>query len=58
MPAPVSRFMNLRKSKTECEQLVLLAYRPGARETKALAQPQHSLEPLDRASRRVERLEL
>jgi hypothetical protein len=56
MPAPVSRFVNLRKSETDRQQLVLLAYRPGAREIKALAQPQHGFEPPDRASCRAEGL--
>src|SRR4051812_18207125 len=36
------------------QQLVLLADGPGAREAEALAQPQHGLEALDRALRRVE----
>src|SRR4051812_11913245 len=56
MPTPVSRFMNLREAETEREQPVLLAYRPGAREIKALTQPQHGLEPPDRSSCRVEGL--
>src|SRR3954452_5341212 len=56
MAAPVSRFVNLREAETEREQPVLLAYRPGAREIKALTQPQHGLEPPDRSSCRVEGL--
>jgi hypothetical protein len=58
VPTPVSRFVNLRETEAEREQPVLLADRPRTGKAKALAQPQHSLEPLDRASRRVERLEL
>src|SRR3954468_2015544 len=38
---PVLCFVDLGKSKTEREQLVLLAYRLGTREVRALAQPQH-----------------
>ena len=55
--APILHFVNLRKTEAEREQLVLLAHRPGAYKTKALAQPQHGLEPLDRAPGRVEGLE-
>src|SRR4051794_545449 len=55
--APVSRFVNLWETEAEREQPVLLAHRPGARKAKALAQPQHRLEALDRALRRVKGLE-
>src|SRR4051794_16685178 len=48
MPAPVSRFVNLRESETEREHLVLLAHRPGTREVESFTQPQHGLEPPDR----------
>src|SRR4051795_1210266 len=56
MPTPASRFMNLGKSETEREQLVLLAYRPGTRKPESLPQPQHGFEPPDRPSCRVEGL--
>src|SRR4051795_347228 len=56
MPTPASRFMNLGKSETEREQLVLLAYRPGTRKVESLPQPQHGLEPPDRSSCRAEGL--
>ena len=39
------------------EPPVLLAHGPRARKAKALAQPQHRLEALDRTPRRVEGLE-
>ena len=39
-PAPVSHFVNLWETEAECQQLVLLAHRPGARKAEALAQPQ------------------
>src|SRR4051812_33688101 len=55
--APVSHFVNLWKTETEREPPVLLAHRPGTRKAEALAQPQHGLEPLDRAPRCVEGLE-
>ncbi len=48
--ASVSRFVNLRKSEAEREQAVLLADGPRAGKAEALAQPQHGLEALDRAS--------
>jgi hypothetical protein len=51
-----SDFVNLWKSETDREQPVLLAHRPGTHKAKALAQPQHGFEPLDRASRGVEGL--
>src|SRR4051794_25486068 len=35
--APVSHFINLRETEAECQQLVLLAHRPGARKAEALA---------------------
>ena len=38
-PARFSRFVNLRKSETDTDQLVLLANRPRASEPEALAQP-------------------
>jgi hypothetical protein len=56
MQGPVSRFVNLWKSETEREQLVLLAYRPGTHEGESFAQPQHSFEPPDFPSCRAERL--
>ena len=49
-PTPISCFVNLRETETDCEQPVLLTDRPRAREAEALAQPQHGLEALDRAS--------
>ena len=51
-----SRFVNLWRTEAEREKPVLLAHRPGARKAEALAQPQHGLEPLDRAPGRVESL--
>src|SRR4051812_35229542 len=57
VPTPVSHFVNLRKSETEREQLVLLAYRPGTREVEPFAQPQHGFKPPDRASCRAKGLE-
>src|SRR4051794_32890461 len=51
-----SRFVNLWKTEAEREKPVLLAHRPGARKAEALAQPQHGLEPPDRAPGRVESL--
>src|SRR3954447_14146687 len=56
-PTPVSHFVNLWETETDCEQSVLLAHRPAARKAEALAQPQHRLEALDRAPGRVERPE-
>src|SRR3954453_12082866 len=55
-PTPVSHFVNLWETETDCEQPVLLAHRPRAGEAKPLAQPQHGLKPLDRTPRRVEGL--
>src|SRR5829696_3347608 len=55
-PTPVSHFVNLWKTEAEREQPVLLANRPRAGKAEALAQPQHRLEALDRAPRRVESL--
>ena len=49
MAAPVSHFVNLWETETDREQPVLFAHRPGTRKAKALAQPQHRLETLDRA---------
>src|SRR3954466_4711798 len=51
-----SRFVN-RETEAEREQPVLLAHRPRAGKAETLAQPQHRLESLDRAPRRVEGLE-
>src|SRR5215217_3044868 len=56
-PTPVSPFVNLWETETDCEQPVLLAHRPAAGKAEALAQPQHGFEPLDRTPRRVEGLE-
>jgi hypothetical protein len=56
VPIPVSRFMDLRKSKTEREQSVLLAYCPDTREVKALAQLQHGFKHPDYPSCRAEGL--
>src|SRR5829696_4655456 len=56
-PTPVSHFVNLWKTEAEREQPVLLADGPRARKAEPLTQPQHRLEPLDRASGRVEGLE-
>src|SRR3954468_9465725 len=56
-PASVSDFVNLLKSKAVSEQLVLLPHGPRAGEPEALAQPEHRLEPLDGAPRRVEEAE-
>src|SRR3954447_17870990 len=55
-PTPVSHFVNLWETETDCEQSVLLAHRPAAGKAEALAQPQHRLEALDRTPRRVEGL--
>ena len=49
-----SDFMNLQETETDRQQPVLLPHRPRAGEPKALAQPQHGLEPSDRAPRHVE----
>src|SRR3954470_18750098 len=54
--APILHFVNLRETEAEREKPVLLAHRPGARKAEALAQPQHGLEPPDRAPGRVESL--
>src|SRR5215212_9476453 len=53
---PVSHFVNLWETQTDCEQSVLLAHRPAAGKAEALAQPQHGLKALDRAPGRVEGL--
>src|SRR4051794_39311616 len=55
-PTPVSHFVNLWETETDCEQAVLLAHRPAAGKAKALAQPQHRFKPLDRTPGRVEGL--
>src|SRR5215203_3199191 len=55
--APILHFINLRETEAEREQPVLLAHGPRAGKAEALAQPQHRLEALDRAPRRVEGLE-
>src|SRR4051812_9099067 len=55
--ASILHFVNLWKTEAEREQPVLLAHRPGARKSEALAQPQHGFEALDRTPRRVEGLE-
>src|SRR5215207_3924164 len=55
--APVSHFVNLWETETDCEQSVLLTHRPAAGKAKALAQPQHGFEALDGPSRCVEGLE-
>src|SRR3954468_15458368 len=56
-PTPVSHFINLWETETDCEQPVLLTHRPAAGKAEALAQPQHGFEALDRAPRRVEGLQ-
>src|SRR3954452_4679149 len=56
-PTPGSHFVNLWKTEAEREQADLLAHGPRAGKAEALAQPQHRLEPLDRAPGRVEGLE-
>src|SRR5215210_5098130 len=56
MPTPVSCLVKLGKSKTVCEQLVLLAYCSGVGKVESFAQPQHGFEPSDRPSCRVEGL--
>src|SRR3954452_3100179 len=53
--ASFSRFVRDGKPEAIGQQLVLLAHGPGAGEAEALAQPQHGLEVLDGAPRRVER---
>src|SRR3954447_12409651 len=55
--ASISDFVNRGETEAEREQPVLLADGPRARKAEALAQPQHRLEPLDGAPRRVEGLE-
>src|SRR4051812_229656 len=57
VPTPVSPFVNLWETETDCEQSVLLTHRPAAREAEALTQPQHGFEALDGPPRRVEGLE-
>src|SRR3954468_16897898 len=56
-PTPVSHFINLWETETDCEQSVLLAHRPRAGKAEALAQPQHGFEALDGAPGRVEGLQ-
>src|SRR3954468_4060540 len=56
-PTPVSHFINLWETETDCEQPVLLTHRPAAGKAEALAQPQHGFEALDRAPGRVEGLQ-
>src|SRR3982751_4411501 len=56
-PTPVSHFVNLWETETDCEQSVLLTHRPAAGKAEALAQPQHGFEALDGAPRCVEGLE-
>src|SRR3954465_1589295 len=56
-PTPVSHFVNLWETETECEQSVLLTHRPAAGKAEALAQPQHGFEALDGAPGRVEGLQ-
>src|SRR3954447_4266250 len=56
-PTPVSHFVNLWETETDCEQPVLLQYRPAAGKAEALAQPQHRLEAVDRTPGCVEGLE-
>src|SRR3954453_22204956 len=56
MPTPISHFVNLRKSETEREQLVLLAYRPSTREVESFAQSQHGFKSPDRPSCRAKGL--
>src|SRR5215207_3400004 len=55
--APVSHFVNLWKTETDCEQSVLLTHRPAAGKAEPFAQPQHGFEALDGPSRCVEGLE-
>src|SRR3954467_14470159 len=54
---PVSHFINLWETETDCEQSVLLTHRPAAGKAEALAQPQHGFEALDGAPGRVEGLQ-
>src|SRR3954465_12441029 len=54
---PVSHFVNLWETETDCEQSVLLTHRPAAGKAEALAQPQHGFEALDGPSRCVEGLQ-
>src|SRR4051794_16422901 len=49
-------FVNLRKTETDREQLVLFAHRPRPGKAGALAQPQHRFEALNGPSRCVEGL--
>src|SRR3954452_16786324 len=42
------------ETETDCEQPVLLTHSPAAGKAKALAQPQHGFEALDRTPGRVE----
>src|SRR5215217_1107549 len=56
-PTPVSHFVNLWETETDCEQSVLLTHRPAAGKAEALAQPQHGFEALDRTPGCVEGLE-
>src|SRR4051794_24525319 len=56
-PTPVSHFVNLWETETDCEQPVLLTHRPAAGKAEALAQPQHRFEALNGPSRCVEGLE-
>ena len=53
---PSSGFINLRKTETDRQQLVLFAHGPGARKPESFAQPQHGFEPPDCPSCRVEGL--
>jgi hypothetical protein len=55
---PLSRFVRDGRSEAVRQHLVLLAPGPGASVAKAFAQPQHGLEALDGATRRVERPEV
>src|SRR4051794_13284131 len=50
----ILRFVRCRQAETDRQQLVLRAHRPGAREAESFSQPQHSFEPPDRPSCRVE----
>src|SRR3954467_9839015 len=54
---PVSHFVNLWETETDCEQSVLLTHCPAAGKAEALAQPQHGFEPLDGPPGRVEGLQ-
>src|SRR3982751_492053 len=56
-PTPVSHFVNLWKTETDCEQSVLLAHRPAAGKAETLTQPQHGFEALDGTPGRVKGLE-